>query len=265
MRYSKLLAAPVPIPPKSSEPVTLRFVEVPPNATSVPTPPATSRLSDANRKAGPLVASPKREVIPQPMTRPPGPRVAQRSAPSTPAPANSYSPPNETKSPAEPPLPDADISIGKPSGEKLAQSLDNLDRYIKGSSNGNGQSDNAGEGGEGNQPTGDVGSGVFFDTQGFDLGPWANRAVEIVRSNWLIPVAAELGMKGVVSIAFKVDKSGKILNIQVISPSGVPSFDQAAARALQASSPLPPLPKDFPRQVLPGVFRFYYNTPVPEK
>lgn len=161
-----------------------------------------------------------------------------------------------------PPTPDADIGIGPPAGQQLAKSLKELDRYIQGGANG--AANGSGGGGEGDLPTGDPGSGVFFDTQGFDLGPWGNRAVEIVRGNWIIPIAAELGMKGVVGISFKVDKMGNILDLKIVSPSGVPSFDQAAMRALQSSSPLPPLPSDFPRPVLPGVFRFYYNLAVPK-
>ena len=154
----------------------------------------------------------------------------------------------------------ADIQIGTGKGDpqKLAQSLNNLDQYIGTGSQGGGSD-------SGDLPSGDPGSGVFFDTQGFDLGPWANRVVAIVRSNWIIPVAAELGVKGIVGVAFQVQRSGEIVNIHVISPSETPSFDQAAVNALKSSSPLPPLPADFPRAILPGVFRFYYNVPVPPK
>jgi TonB family protein len=141
--------------------------------------------------------------------------------------------------------------------------LQNLDRFIgkgsSGSGSGNGSADQ-----EGSVPSGDNGSGVFFDTQGYDLGPWGNHVVGIVRRNWIVPVAAELGLKGVVAISFKVDRNGKILNPTIISGSGVPSFDQAALQALQISNPFPPLPPDFPRDNLPGGFRFYYNIPVPD-
>jgi TonB family protein len=147
--------------------------------------------------------------------------------------------------------------------KRLSQSLKNLDQFI---GSGPAATSQGGEGsGDGDVPSGDPGSGVFFDTQGFDLGPWANRVVAIVRSNWIVPVAAQLGVKGVVSVAFKVERSGRIIDIRVIAPSGTPSFDQAAANALKTSSPLPALPGDFPRPVLPGVFRFYYNMPVPKE
>jgi TonB family protein len=251
LKYSRLLASPAPPAPRP--PLTVRFVEVPPNAKSAPQAPDTNTASDANRKAGPLAPSPRRPVTPQPLLRPPG-RPSQTPQPQHPQQAVEQSPRQAQLPPAGNGAADA------ASGQRLARSLENLDRYIQGGGSNN---SSGGEGGRGDVPTGDPGSGVFFDTQGFDLGPWGNRAVEIVRSNWIIPVAADLGMKGVVGVAFKVDRSGKLLDVHVISPSGVPSFDQAAVSALQSSSPLPPLPPDFPRQVLPGVFRFYYNLPVP--
>jgi TonB family protein len=146
---------------------------------------------------------------------------------------------------------------------KLAEgALNNLDRYLGGSSgsgSGNGNDDEIG-----GIPTGDTGSGVFFDTQGYDLGPWANRVIAMVKRNWIVPVAADLGLKGVVGISFQVDRSGKILDPKIVSSSQIPSYDQAALQALMISDPFPPLPADFPRPKLPAVFRFYYNTPVNE-
>ena len=261
------LFAAVPANTSAQSPVTLRFVEVPPNATTVPEPPRTTNFSSANRKAGPLQPNgPKREVVQQPSVRPgpraPQPGIAQQQPQPSPAPP---SPPPASKPSGRP----ADIGNEGPkisaSPKQLSQSLENLDRYIENGKPGKpGAGGGSGGGDGGALPTGDPGSGVFFDTQGYDLGPWADRAVEIVRTNWMIPVAAELGMKGVVSVSFKIERDGTIRELKLVSGSGVPSFDQAAVHALQSSSPLPALPADFPRDLLPGVFRFYYNTPVPQ-
>ena len=252
-------------------PIEMNFVESPPNAKALPAPPRTPYLSDANRKAGPLVATPKRALTTTEYAK----RILPPGRPtSSPAPRRSASMSPPGSSQGETPLPKieetpsessspADIHIGSSQADpqKLAQSLNNLDQFIGGP--GSGQ--NSGGGDSGDLPSGDPGSGVFFDTQGFDLGPWANRVVAIVRSNWIIPVAAELGVKGVVGVSFKVEKStGRIVDIQIIRTSEIPSFDHAAANALKSSSPLPPLPPDFPRPLLPGVFRFYYNMPVPQ-
>jgi TonB family protein len=247
-------------PPAMSAPLQMHFVESPPNAKTAPVPPNTQHLSDADRKAGPLVKSEKREIRTTEYAK--GRMGQQRkSSPSrAETPSQESVPLPQIEQPSATDSGPADIYVGPPKtdGRKLKQSLQNLDQFI-GKGNEAGGSDN------GDLPSGDPGSGVFFDTQGFDLGPWANRVVAIVRSNWIIPVAAELGVKGIVGVSFQVEKSGRIVNINVISTSGTPSFDQAAVNALRTSSPFPPLPADFPRPILPGVFRFYYNLPVPEQ
>ena len=264
-----LIAAPIP-PAAANAPVKMHFFESPPGAKTTPSAPNAKVLSDATRKAGPLVKSEKREPrstqyaqkVQQPAQQRPS-RTQNSARPGgspNPAGAQTALPPiQQPQMPSNRGEADYRTPTGKPDDKRLAQSLRNLDQFL-----GSGEGSGSGSPTPGDLPTGDTGSGVFFDTQGFDLGPWANRVVAIVRSNWIVPVAAQLGVKGIVGVSFQVDRSGRIINIQVITPSGTPSFDQAAANALKTSSPLPPLPADFPRQILPGVFRFYYNVPVPK-
>ena len=264
-----LIAAPAP-PTNAAGPVKMHFVESPPEAKAVPANPNANRLSDATRKAGPLVKTEKQQQKTMQYARKaPGPPAPPAPKPGRNAPAGRPQPEQLALPHIEQPALEQKSEVGEyripTSGDeekKLADSLQNLDQFI-GKSEG---SNTPGTGtGDGDVPSGDPGSGVFFDTQGFDLGPWANRVVAIVRSNWIVPVAAELGVKGVVSVAFKVERSGRIIDIRVITPSGTPSFDQAAVNALKTSNPFPALPGDFPRPVLPGVFRFYYNIPVPKQ
>lgn len=265
MKYNPLAAAPATPSSAMNSPVTMQFVEVPQNAKASTEPvPSSKYVSDANRKAGPLIPNKVRPPTPQIRQYPSFKGQSARSAPAAPS----------TSTPAQQP------SASEPSGEskavpepgpgdvpapRLAEgALEDLDRFIGKGGSGNSGSGNGSADQDGSVPTGDTGSGVFFDTQGYDLGPWGNHVVGIVRRNWIVPVAAELGLKGIVAISFQVDRSGKILDAKIISGSNVPSFDQAALQALQISNPFPPLPPDFPRQTLPAVFRFYYNIPVPE-
>jgi TonB family protein len=146
---------------------------------------------------------------------------------------------------------------------ELAASLKDLDRYISSGSGGN--TGGGGGGSGGGQGQDDNAAGAYFDTQGYDLGPWGDQVVALVRRNWSVPPAADLGMKGIVSIAFNVNRNGRLEDIRIISSSGIPSFDQAAVNALKISDPFIPLPTDFPRPKLPAVFRFFYNVPVPAK
>ncbi len=263
--------SPPPSPPRP--PVTMRFVEVPPESKTVTEPPRTNNASDANRKAGPLKSlQPGEMKMPSVPGRPNPPSVrrqqqAVRQQPSKPLPEQTVK--TEVPSISVPPIEmnrsavdDANtipLNMNPGNQKQLSESLQDLDRYIRNDDEGDGGIYSPNDG----SPSGDTGSGVFFDTQGFDLGPWGNKIVAIVKKNWIVPVAAQLGMKGVVSISFEVNKaSGHFINLNIISSSNVPSFDQAAMNALKSSNPLPPLPADFPRPTLPGVFRFYYNIPI---
>src|SRR5262249_51981172 len=137
---------------------------------------------------------------------------AHPSTPSVSAPAPSTAQ-QQPSAEAEQPSDQGDLPA-----PKLADgALQDLDRFIGKSGSGNSGSGNGSVDQEGSVPTGDTGSGVFFDTQGYDLGPWGNHVVAIVRRNWIVPVAAELGVKGIVAISFKVDRSGKIIEPKIIS------------------------------------------------
>ena len=267
--------SPTPPPAKPQAPVTMRFVEVPPESKTVAQPPRTNNVSDANRKAGPLKSTePGKMKMPSVPGRPNPPSVRRQQQVARQQqqaiPASPQAAPTEVPSIEAPPIEmnrgsvndDANtipLNMNPVNPKQLSQSLQDLDRYIRNEDAGDGGIYSPNEG----SPSGDTGSGVFFDTQGFDLGPWGNRVVAIVKKNWIVPVAAQLGMKGIVSISFEVDKaSGNFINLNIVSSSGIPSFDQAALSALKSSNPLPPLPADFPRPTLPGVFRFYYNIPI---
>jgi periplasmic protein TonB len=101
---------------------------------------------------------------------------------------------------------------------------------------------------------------LSFDTAGWDLGPYARRVQERVQSNWHVPEAQEvLRQKGWVAIRFNVQKDGSVTDLQVVRPSGIPSYDQSAIDALRSSNPLPPLPEEVTIPQIGGLFRFYYN------
>jgi TonB family protein len=106
-------------------------------------------------------------------------------------------------------------------------------------------------------PTG----GLSFDTAGFDWGPYARRIYWIIWTNWTRgwPPAARAGLSGVVTVRFRIHRNGSISSIVVMKESGTPAFDTCATLALEASSPLPPLPDDFPKDSEGITARFLYN------
>ena len=109
--------------------------------------------------------------------------------------------------------------------------------------------------------------GLSFETKDFDWGPYSRRIYWIIWSNWMRgwPPAAWAGLKGTVSVRFRIWKDGHISGIEVLSASGTEAFDTCATLALEASSPLPALPADFTKESEGITARFLYNTdPVDE-
>src|SRR5262245_49724598 len=103
---------------------------------------------------------------------------------------------------------------------------------------------------------------ISFDTQGFDWGDYARQIYVIIRNNWLerIPLAArEGGLSGFTCQHFVIARNGTVSSVNITRLSSVPPFNKAASDALHASSPLPPLPSDFPNPDEGVTYCFYYN------
>jgi TonB family protein len=107
---------------------------------------------------------------------------------------------------------------------------------------------------------------MSFDTQGFPWGDYARRVHVIIENNWedRLPLAFREGVRGYVCLHFVIQKDGTISDLQVVRPSSVPPFIRAALDAVRASSPLPPLPKDFPEDQEGSSWCFFYNL-LPEE
>ncbi len=89
--------------------------------------------------------------------------------------------------------------------------------------------------------------------------------VSKIRINWygIMPDLIRTGLKGVVTIRFTIHRDGHITDITILKSSGVPPYDNAAAKSLEASSPLKPLPADFPKDSERVTAMFYYNMEIP--
>lgn len=134
----------------------------------------------------------------------------------------------------------------------LGDALRNLDRYISPNEFLNNPKSSY-------EPPGEPDSDMWLDTQGVDIGPWAHQVHIRVRNNWILPIAANFGIKGKVVIEFGVQRNGTIQNLVLSSSSGIQAYDQAALSAITMSNPLPPLPDVYPLLVLKACFTFYYN------
>ncbi len=77
---------------------------------------------------------------------------------------------------------------------------------------------------------------------------------EIIRDAWMIPqgIPIEHGMETIIGIV--IEKHGRVSDITIEKSSGNQAFDDSAIRAIERSSPLPPIPGE--EQELPLGIRF---------
>jgi TonB family protein len=107
---------------------------------------------------------------------------------------------------------------------------------------------------------------LSFESQWFDWGDYAEGMVNRIRVNWYsnMPHLIQTGLKGVVTIRFTIHRDGSITDVTILSSSGVPPYDFAAKKGIELSSPLNPLPKDFPNDTERVTAMFYYNQELPK-
>ncbi len=108
---------------------------------------------------------------------------------------------------------------------------------------------------------------LSFETQWYDWGEYAQSMVSKIRINWYdnMPPLIRTGMKGVVTIRFTIRRDGSITDVTIISSSTIPPYDFAARKAIELSSKLNPLPKDFPNSSERVTAMFFYNQEPPSR
>ncbi|MGH9433770.1 MAG: energy transducer TonB, partial [Terriglobia bacterium] len=76
---------------------------------------------------------------------------------------------------------------------------------------------------------------------------WYVQAVKNrVSSNWLLSmISPNITSARRVYVEFKVQRDGTITNVKLTQSSGYAEVDRSALRAIDASSPLAPLPSDY--------------------
>jgi len=109
---------------------------------------------------------------------------------------------------------------------------------------------------------------LSFETQWYDWGEYAEGMVNRIRVNWYANMPMPLlqtGLKGVLTIRFTIHRDGHLTDITILASSGIPPYDFAAKKAIELSSPLAPLPKDFPEETERVTCMFYYNSEPPKR
>ncbi len=179
---------------------------------------------------------------------------SRRHRPSAQNAANTATPPPLAQAPLPTPRPQTQPVTqqppaprgGPPPGGALGEALRNLNRYAQDQ-----QLDNPNGGNQ-------VDPAIQFDSKGVEFGPWLRRFVAQVKRNWFVPYAA-MSLKGHVVITFNVHKDGRITDLQVLRPSDVAAFNNAAMNALATSNPTMALPPEYPADKAFFTVTFYYN------
>lgn len=108
---------------------------------------------------------------------------------------------------------------------------------------------------------------ISFETQWYDWGEYAESMVSKIRVNWYnnMPQLIQTGMRGVVTIRFTIHRDGSLREVTIVESSGHPPYDFAAKKAIELSSPLNPLPQDFPNATEHVTAMFFYNQEPPAR
>ena len=72
-----------------------------------------------------------------------------------------------------------------------------------------------------------------------DVDKYKARLVAKIRSNMRFPPSADSSGNPTVTLAIQQLPTGEVTSVTIVTSSGLPAFDAAAQRAVQASSPLP--------------------------
>jgi len=81
-----------------------------------------------------------------------------------------------------------------------------------------------------------------FDSPSFTYGYYVDQMLAMISSNWSRP---PVGSGVEATLYFRIERDGRIRQLSIARSSGINAFDLAALRAVQASTPLPPLPRAF--------------------
>jgi periplasmic protein TonB len=202
------------------------------SGVSLPSPEVVKEDAAANESQGfyktevaPPPVPDKAEPIPE--TKAP---VKVTPPPRPPRPA----PPSKSSTPAEPEVPDNAVPFGQGGRPALAY-------------------------GQFTTGAGPAGIGFGDGTFGNRYGWYVDSITRRISQNWLQSlVDSRIHAAPRVYLSFDIERDGSIRNVELKQPSGIPSLDRSAQRAILASNPLPPLPSDYRGGTVNVSFYFEY-------
>lgn len=89
---------------------------------------------------------------------------------------------------------------------------------------------------------------VGVEDPNFTYGYYLDNMVALIGENWVRPPVG--GRIDEAVVYYRIQRDGKVTDLRIAQSSGSEVFDRAALRAVEASSPLPPLPRGYKRDFL---------------
>jgi TonB family protein len=102
---------------------------------------------------------------------------------------------------------------------------------------------------------GGVGGGSYLDVASFCCPDYLVTMLQLIQGNW--NARQEVG--GEALVKFRIQRDGRITEIELEKSSGYPALDLSAQRALFLTQKMPPLPSAFPDEHLSVHLRFDYT------
>jgi protein TonB len=97
-------------------------------------------------------------------------------------------------------------------------------------------------------PAGTSISGVSVDNASFNYPYWFTLAWSKINQHFRVPVAID--GRVYCDVYFQVIKSGRVIELKVVSASGISPFDDACLAAIERAAPFPPLPREFVDEII---------------
>ena len=253
------------------------FLALPPDAQKLMRRPDAKVISDKDRIATSKAPQINREELKKILdsARPGRPnenaqqspgQAAQNQQPPAPPESSGFAPPQQSDQTAQLRMPpqtrlQPDFNARMTPGSMIDQAERSV-AESRGHNGGSGQAGDYGSPGRSGARALDQAE-ILTDTMGVDFGPYLTRIVAIVKQNWynLMPpsVYPPILKQGKLAIEFVILKDGKTTSMAVRTSSGDVALDRAAWGSITASTPFPPLPKEFPGQILGLRFYYFYN------
>jgi len=114
---------------------------------------------------------------------------------------------------------------------------------------------NGGMGFGGLSTGGGFGSGSYLDVKNFCCPDYLVTMIQLIKGNW----SARQQVAGVAMVIFRIQRDGRLTDIELERSSGFPALDLTAQRALFVTQKLPPLPAAFPDDHLTVHLNFEYT------